>query len=149
MSKDAENEHGISLSDLPQEVLEMGTIAHLLAHGESIFLYSLLNISPSCYQDPVAARVYAGVVQGIISSRNHGASIPVENLNFADTDALAIDYIRRAVAGGYPCLYSLAPCLIELHDRHVLAMLENETDFDAELERISQEYADDPDEMPW
>lgn len=151
MSEHTEDQHAISVSELDQEVLELGLLAHLLACPESLFMYAALNIRPDFFEDPVAARVYAGIVQGIISSRKHGASIPVDNLNFADTDALAIDLLRRAVAGGYPCVHSLAPYLIELHDRHMLAQLEVEAGLDESWEQISQEFVPDKDseEMPW
>jgi hypothetical protein len=150
MSEHAEDKHAISLSELDQETLELGTIARLLASPSDLFLYTLMNITPACYRDPVARRVFSGVVQGILSSYTHRASIPVEKLNFGDTDALAIGLIRRAVAGGYPCMHSLAPCLLELHDRCMLAQLEDEMELDQEWERISQEYVpdDDSDDMP-
>lgn len=150
MSENAENEHAILLSELDQEVLEMGLIARLLAVPTDLFLYAIINITSSCYRDPTARRVYCAVVQGITSSNNHGVSIPVEKLNVGETDAQALSYIRRAVAGGFPCSHSLVPCLLELRDRSMLNQLEEDTHLDEEWERLSQEYVpDDPDEMPW
>jgi hypothetical protein len=150
MPESNDNENAISVSGLDQEVLEMGLIAHLLAYPDNLFMYAIMNISPACFQDPVARHVYCAIVQGIVWSHNQEVSIPVGQLNPGDTDALAIDLIRRAVAGGYPCMHSLAPCLLELHDRDVLAQLENEAAFDEEWERITQEYVpDDPQELPW
>ena len=150
---ETDHERELSISELPQDVLESGLIARLLAVPSDYFLYGLLNIDASCFNDFTARRVYQACVQGLTMSRNgptsNLVSNPTENLNLSESDSEAISYIRRAIAGGYPCGPALATCLLELHDRHILRRLAEESDLDEAWQKASQEYLDDPDEMPW
>lgn len=147
---ETDHEREVSIAELPQEALEAGCIARLLAaNSDDYFLYVLLSISADCFADSTARRVYSAIVQGIKSSHANPVSNPIEDLNIADTDAEAISYIRRAIAGGYPCSPALATCLLELRDRALLRRLAEESDLDEAWQKASQEYLDDPDEMPW
>ena len=150
---ETDNERGVSISALPQDVLESGLIARLLAVPSDYFLYGLLNVDASCFCDFTARRVYQACVQGLTVSRTGPASNlvsnPTENLNLGESDSEAISYIRRAIAGGYPCGPALATCLLELRDRDLLRRLAEESDLDEAWQKASQEYLDDPDEMPW
>ena len=108
-----------------------------------------MNIEPSCYRDPTARRVYNAIIQGITTSLRRPAENPTDDLNISETDVEALAYIRRAIEGGYPCGPFIARCVLELHDRALLRKLAEEADLEQDWQKISQEYADDPDEMPW
>jgi len=149
MSENADKEYEVSISNLEQEILEAGLLARLLAYPSDYFLFTLMNIEPSCYRDPTARRVYNAITQGITTSLRRPVENPTDDLNISETDVEALAYIRRAVEGGYPCGPFVARCVLELHDRALLRRLAEESDFEKSWQEISQEYADDPDEMPW
>lgn len=149
MSENAEYEHAMSISELGQDTLEAGLIARLVAHPSDYFLYVLFNIDSACFTDAVARRVYGAIAQGITVLQAGPRSNPTENLNLSESDEAAFAYLRSAVKDGYPCAPSLAPCLLALHDRSILRRLAEREGIDEEWERLSQELADDPDEMPW
>jgi hypothetical protein len=152
MSDYDHHEYAVSIPEIDQATLEAGLIARILAvPSDYFFLYTLLRITPDCFQGFTARRVYSACVQSIANVRADQVTRPVnpvEDLNISETDE-ALSYIRKAIQGGYPADDFVAICLLELRDRSLLRRLAEQEPVDEEWERISAEYADDPDEMPW
>lgn len=156
MTEYAEDEHEISLSELDDETLEAGLIARLVCFPSDYFLYMLMDVDASSFSNAQARRCYSAVVQGVrlsfmASARiRSDASIKVENLNVSETGS-DISYLRKALAGGFPCGPYVPKCLLELKDRSTLRQLAEQEGLDSEWERVSQEYVpdDDSDDMPW
>lgn len=153
MSDHDHHEYVMSIPELDQETLEAGLIARILVTPtDYFFLYTLLRITPDCFQDLTARRVYSACVQAIANARAEQVTRPVnpvEDLNISENDAEALSYIRKALQGGHPADESVAVCLLELRDRRLLRRLAEQEPVDEEWERLSAEYMDDPDEMPW
>jgi hypothetical protein len=136
MSEHDGNAYAVSIPELDQDALEAGLIARILAvPSDYFFLYTLLQISPDCFEDFTARRVYSACVQAITSSRAERISKPInplEDLTIGETDEAALSYIRKAIEGGFPCDGFVPHCLLELRDRRLLRRLAEQESVDDE-----------------
>lgn len=153
MSEHDGNAYTVSIPELDQETLEAGLIARILAvPSDYFFLYRLFRISADFFQDFTARRVYLACAQALANTRADQVTRPVnpmDDLNISETDDEALSFIRKAIRGGFPADESVAACLLELRDRCLLRRLAEQEPVDEEWERLSAEYTDDPNEMPW